>query len=121
MMKAVFLGQIWQSENEKSSKMDLNFDVEQSGLQIRIRREKLHTVHMSPGKFQKWSIFVKMGRLIFSSFFQKIFFEVGVDMGVFEVAEAESDFRFWRRLSPSEIWPKKNEKWSEMDQKWDVE
>ena len=70
---------------------------------------------------QKWSIFVKMGRLIFSSFFQRIFFEVGVDMGVFEVAEAESDFRFWRRLSPSEIWPKKNEKWSEMDQKWDVE
>ncbi|KAK7602723.1 hypothetical protein V9T40_006697 [Parthenolecanium corni] len=45
--KAVFLGEIGQNENEKWSKMDLNCDVEQSGLQIRIRREKLHTVHMS--------------------------------------------------------------------------
>ena len=74
MMKAVFLGQIRQSENEKSSKMDLNFDVEQSGLQIRIRREKLHTVHMSPGKFSKMVNFCKNGQAHFFEFFSKNFF-----------------------------------------------
>ncbi|KAK7590523.1 hypothetical protein V9T40_002136 [Parthenolecanium corni] len=42
-------------------------------------------------------------------------------MGVLEVAELESDVRFWRRLSPSEMWPNKDEKWSKMDLNGDVE
>ncbi|KAK7583926.1 hypothetical protein V9T40_004889 [Parthenolecanium corni] len=33
-----------------------------------------------------------------------------VDVEVFEVTEPESEVRFWRRLSPSEIWPKKKRK-----------
>ncbi|KAK7590487.1 hypothetical protein V9T40_002100 [Parthenolecanium corni] len=42
-------------------------------------------------------------------------------MGVLEVAELESDVRFWRRLSPSEMWPNKDEKWSKMDLNGDVD
>ncbi|KAK7577974.1 hypothetical protein V9T40_010179, partial [Parthenolecanium corni] len=41
-------------------------------------------------------------------------------MEVFEVAEPESEVGFWRRLSPCEIWPKKDEKWSKMDLNGDV-
>ena len=32
-------------KNEKWSEMDLNCDVEENGLQIRVQRAKLHTVH----------------------------------------------------------------------------
>ncbi|KAK7580022.1 hypothetical protein V9T40_000651 [Parthenolecanium corni] len=69
------------------------------------------------------SIFGWMSHLSSSciNFRLDVSFFISVDMGVFEVAELESDVHFWWGLSPSEIWPKKDEKWSKIDLNGDVE
>lgn len=50
-------------KSEKFSNISLNQDVEQNRLQIRIERENLHKLHMTPSQVEESAVLEKMARV----------------------------------------------------------